>query len=313
MAPDIGDPKPTGPPLEEVKQDNGGNWGKTNLIINYLPQCVTDQEFRRIFTSIGPITTHKTVRHKATGRSCGFGYIDYRDAGDAACAIESLNGLQLLDKRIKVPYARPGGETIKRAKLSIRGIPKDYPLEQAENVFANLQQLIQFPVNDKSGAGNGVAFVLYDLRENAEAAMTKLTGTTLRGATESLVIKHAHACGVPPQVISIPNGAMNGGPKRRSQGSDRHIPLNGYHPYMAGMTPATAVTSGETLLDHYIGTDTDERSLRRFLANYGRVLNVSIIRDTATGLSSEYGFVTMATYEDSVVAIEALNETHHVQ
>ncbi|KAH9382192.1 hypothetical protein HPB48_023048 [Haemaphysalis longicornis] len=185
--------QPNGPQIQQgEKQENGSNDGKTNLIINYIPQCLTDQEFRSIFTTIGPIKASKIVRHKVTGVSYGFGFIDYEDAGDAACAIETLNGLQILNKKIKVSYARPGGEAIKGAKLYIRGIPKDYPAEQAEMMFARFGNIIQFRVIRKNpGAPNVVAFVLYDLRVNAEAAMKALTGTTLPGASEPLVIKYA--------------------------------------------------------------------------------------------------------------------------
>ncbi|EEC17759.1 RNA-binding protein precursor, putative [Ixodes scapularis] len=128
---------------------------QTNLIINYLPQTLTDEEFRSLFTSIGPIKSSKIVRHKATGYSYGFGFVDYQSIEDAARAVGTLNGLQLQNKKIKVAYARPGGETIKHANLYIRGIPKHYPPEQAEKLFADFGRLIQFRVlKDDSGSGN---------------------------------------------------------------------------------------------------------------------------------------------------------------
>ncbi|XP_077551137.1 ELAV-like protein 1-B [Haemaphysalis longicornis] len=207
VAPDSKDPKSTGPPLqEEVKHDNEGNEGKTNLIINYLPQCLTDEEFCNI---------------SATGQSYGFSFIDYRGAGDAARAIESLNGLQVLNKSVQVSHARPGGETVKRAMLYIPGIPKFCAHDQAEECFANVGKILQFRIiNDKSSASTEVAFVLYDFRQNAEAAMAKLTGNARPGATKPLVNQYAQpktprkdsaGSGVSRQVASAPNGAIGGG------------------------------------------------------------------------------------------------------
>lgn len=318
MAPVSEDPKPTGMPAQEAKQDNAGNEGKMNLIINYLPQRLTDEQFRTIFTAIGPIKASKIVRHKETGRSYGYGFIDYRDAGDAAYAIESLNGLLVMDKTIKVSYARPVGEAIKHAKLYVRGIPEDYPLGQAKKIFADFGKLIQFRViEDRSGAHKRVAYVLYDLRVNAEAAMGAPTGTTLPGATVPLVIKHAESNssereesgdrGAPRQLTSAPSGASGGGSKRQFHGWKRYRLPHGSHHYTVSVSPVRAVTAGPILFAYNLGTDTDERSLWRLIANYGNVINVNIVRDTATGLSMGYGLVTTATYQDCVSVIEALN------
>ncbi|XP_048861095.1 ELAV-like protein 4, partial [Brienomyrus brachyistius] len=42
---------------------------KTNLIVNYLPQNMTQEEFRSLFGSIGEIESCKLVRDKITGRA----------------------------------------------------------------------------------------------------------------------------------------------------------------------------------------------------------------------------------------------------
>ncbi|XP_077545366.1 ELAV-like protein 1 [Haemaphysalis longicornis] len=318
MVRDSEDPKPTGPPLqEEVKQDNKGNEGKTNLIINYLPQCHTDKEFCNIFPPIGSIEASKIAHHKATGQSYGFGFIDYRDAGDAARALDSLNGLQVLNKTAQVSHARPGGETVYRAMLYVRGIPKDYAHERAEEVFANVGKILQFRViKEKSSAGTEVAFVLYDFRQNAEAAMAKLAGTTLPDATEALVIQYAQpktprkesgVRGVPRQVASAHNDAMGGGSGRRSYGWNERKPRKGYHHYRAGMTQKEVASRGKTLFIYDIGAEWDQSSLRRFPSNYGNVLNVNDVRYTANSLSGGYGLVGAATTRYGMAAVEALN------
>jgi RNA recognition motif-containing protein len=47
-----------------------------------------------------------TFRDKPTGYSYGFGFIDYQSPTDAQRAIESLNGLQLQNKKMKVAYSK---------------------------------------------------------------------------------------------------------------------------------------------------------------------------------------------------------------
>jgi ELAV like protein 2/3/4 len=40
---------------------------KTNLIVNYLPQTMTQDDIRSLFASIGELESCKLIRDKATG------------------------------------------------------------------------------------------------------------------------------------------------------------------------------------------------------------------------------------------------------
>jgi ELAV like protein 2/3/4 len=40
---------------------------KTNLIVNYLPQNMTQDEIKSLFASIGPVDTCKLIKDKLTG------------------------------------------------------------------------------------------------------------------------------------------------------------------------------------------------------------------------------------------------------
>lgn len=41
---------------------------KTNLIINYLPQTMTQEDLRNLFSSIGELESCKLIRDKLTGK-----------------------------------------------------------------------------------------------------------------------------------------------------------------------------------------------------------------------------------------------------
>lgn len=51
-------PGSVSPPLEEAR---------TNLIVNYLPQTMTQEEIRSLFSSIGEVESCKLIRDKTTG------------------------------------------------------------------------------------------------------------------------------------------------------------------------------------------------------------------------------------------------------
>lgn len=80
----------------------GSEDSKTNLIVNYLPQTMTQEEIRSLFSSIGEVESCKLIRDKVTGQSLGYGFVNYVRFEDADKAINTLNGLRLQNKTIKV-------------------------------------------------------------------------------------------------------------------------------------------------------------------------------------------------------------------
>ncbi|CDQ62186.1 unnamed protein product [Oncorhynchus mykiss] len=115
---------------------------KTNLIVNYLPQNMTQEEFRSLFGSIGEIESCKLVRDKITGQSLGYGFVNYIDPKDAEKAINTLNGLRLQTKTIKVSYARPSSASIRDANLYVSGLPKTMTQKDLEQLFSQYGRII---------------------------------------------------------------------------------------------------------------------------------------------------------------------------
>ena len=48
---------------------NGSDDARTNLIVNYLPQTMTQEEIRSLFSSIGELESCKLIRDKMTGKT----------------------------------------------------------------------------------------------------------------------------------------------------------------------------------------------------------------------------------------------------
>ncbi|XP_047467769.1 ELAV-like protein 1a isoform X2 [Mugil cephalus] len=134
----------------------GGDEGKdakTNLIVNYLPQSMTQDELRSLFSSIGEVESAKLVRDKVAGHSLGYGFVNYLNPSDADRAISTLNGLRLQSKTIKVSYARPSSDTIKDANLYISGLPKSMTQKDVEDMFSRYGHIINSRVLVDQGTG----------------------------------------------------------------------------------------------------------------------------------------------------------------
>ncbi|XP_054159797.1 ELAV-like protein 1-B [Oppia nitens] len=161
---------------------------KTNLIINYLPQQMTDQDFRVLFAQIGDIRSAKIIRKKSNGYSYGFGFVDYLLPEDAERAIKSLNGHLVEHKKIKVAFARPSSDDIKQANLYIKNLPQNYSDHDIRQLFSPFGNIIQC----RLVAHKGLAFVLYDLHDEALTAIDAMNGKTLPGAVAPLNVKFAN-------------------------------------------------------------------------------------------------------------------------
>ncbi|XP_009879102.1 PREDICTED: cell adhesion molecule 3, partial [Charadrius vociferus] len=122
---------------------------KTNLIVNYLPQSMSQEELRSLFGSLGDIESCKLVRDKVTGQSLGYGFVNYVEAGDADKAISTLNGLKLQTKTIKVPdIGVPWGEMLLQAGGRLRGAQGGYPTTSDETVVAGGTVVLKCQVED---------------------------------------------------------------------------------------------------------------------------------------------------------------------
>lgn len=170
---------------------------RTNLIINYLPQKLTDKDFSNMFNSIGPLKNCRIMRDKNTNYSFGFGFADFMNPDDAERAILQLNNMQVQHKRIKVAYARPPGEDIKETNLYITNIPRHFTEEDLEELFASYGTIVQKNLlKDKiTGLPRGVGFIRYDKKTEADLAVEQMDGHLPDGATEPLIVKIAEEHG----------------------------------------------------------------------------------------------------------------------
>ncbi|XP_017877013.1 ELAV-like protein 3 isoform X7 [Ceratina calcarata] len=334
-----------------VVQQNGGSTlgqtsqeeSKTNLIVNYLPQSMTQDEIRSLFSSIGEVESCKLIRDKLTGQSLGYGFVNYHRPEDAEKAIITLNGLRLQNKTIKVSYARPSSEAIKGANLYVSGLPKNMTQQDLENLFSPYGRIItsrilcdnitdtdevrQFVTGGGDylpGLSKGVGFIRFDQRVEAERAIQELNGTVPKGSNEPITVKFANNPSnnnkaLPPLAAYLAPQATRryGGPIHHPTGRFRYIPLSPlssrYSP-LAGdllansMLPGNAMNgSGWCIFVYNLAPETEENVLWQLFGPFGAVQSVKVIRDLQTNKCKGFGFVTMTNYDEAVVAIQSLN------
>lgn len=163
---------------------------KTKLIINYLPQCMTDAEFRTMFNSIGELESCRIIRDKATDYSFGYGFVDYANPEDAEAAINKLNGYKVANKSLRVAFSKPPGSS-KNVNLYISGLTASYDENKLSELFGVYGELVHTRIlRNKDGSSKLVGFALFKEKNNAEAAIRGLQGHA-DGYGLNLQIKYA--------------------------------------------------------------------------------------------------------------------------
>lgn len=150
-----------------------------------------------MFVTIGPVESCRVMKDNKTGYSYGFGFVNYTREEDAAKAIAQLNGLPVQNKKLKVSYARPSGDDIKETNLYVTNLPRTITPEQLERLFSPFGKIVQTNIlKDKiTGMPRGVAFVRYDRKDEAQAAIDAMNGTTPDGTTDPIGVKIAEEHG----------------------------------------------------------------------------------------------------------------------
>uniref|UniRef100_A0AC35U9D9 ELAV-like protein 2 n=1 Tax=Rhabditophanes sp. KR3021 TaxID=114890 RepID=A0AC35U9D9_9BILA len=166
----------------------------TNLIINYLPQSMSQDQVRELFGEMGEIESCKLIRDKTTGQSLGYAFVNFTCKADAEKARNSFNQRKLMNKTIKVSFARPSSESIKGANLYVSGLPKNYQASDLNEIFKAFGNIItsRILIDNNTHQSKGVGFVRYDKKNEAENAINSLNGKIPEGFTEPIIVKFAN-------------------------------------------------------------------------------------------------------------------------
>lgn len=71
-----------------------------------LSQTITENELRRLFAAVGPVTSVALIVDRLTGQSKGFGFVEMETPKGAQKAIKQLNNSTLNKRVLTVSAAR---------------------------------------------------------------------------------------------------------------------------------------------------------------------------------------------------------------
>jgi len=77
------------------------------LYVGNLPYSVDDAKLAEVFSAVGTVDSATVISDKFSGRSKGFGFVEFSNDDEAQAAIDKLNGSDVDGRSIVVNEARP--------------------------------------------------------------------------------------------------------------------------------------------------------------------------------------------------------------
>lgn len=203
--------------INEMKENGGGdansNVSPTKLMVNYIPELMTRDMMYALFSAMGKIESCKLIANR------GYGFVEYEKHEDAEKARAAFNGLLMQGKTLKVSFALLNPENKVSHKpdtesnLYISNLPPDMTLERLNVLFG------QFGSITNSRVSQGIGFVCFETRLQAEEAIKHMNGASPITGAGAIVVKFANKPNsnkIPPRpttrvgVAATPLAAYNG-------------------------------------------------------------------------------------------------------
>jgi cold-inducible RNA-binding protein len=80
------------------------------LYVGNLSYNTTEEQLRELFTPFGEPESARIITDRDSGRSKGFGFVEFADNAQANAAMSALNGKEIDGRALTVNEARPRNE-----------------------------------------------------------------------------------------------------------------------------------------------------------------------------------------------------------
>lgn len=77
------------------------------LYVGNLPYNTSEEDLRNLFSQYGNVESVAVITDRETGRSKGFGFVEFADDNEARNAISGLSGQEFGGRALTVNEARP--------------------------------------------------------------------------------------------------------------------------------------------------------------------------------------------------------------
>ncbi|KAG4265787.1 nucleolin [Fusarium proliferatum] len=172
----------------------------TTLFAGSLSWSIDDNALYEAFKHIEGLANARVMTEKGTGRSRGFGYVDFNDAASCTKAYETMQGVELEGRAINLDYAnaRPAdanpqsraadraqrhGDTVSPESdtLFVGNLPFDVDQDTVREFFSDVAEVasVRLPTDPDSGNLKGFGYVSFNSVEDAKQVFEAKNGAPI--------------------------------------------------------------------------------------------------------------------------------------
>jgi len=159
---------------------------RTNLIINYLPPTLQEDELLSLFSTSGKIEKVRIMKNY-DGTTKGYGFVKFFHQQDAEDAIKKFDGFDFKGKTLKVAFSRPGGSR-DNANLFVTHLPSKWTSESLGQHFSMFGEVVEARILERDGNSRLCGFVRFNKPEDALDALRHRHNWTPPGAHRQLKV-----------------------------------------------------------------------------------------------------------------------------
>lgn len=242
-----------------------------SLYVGDLHPDVTDGQLFDAFCGIGTLTSVRVCRDSISGRSLGYGYVNYIAPHEAKLAIETLNHTPLNGKLIRIMWSHRDPDARKSGigNLFVKNLNESIDNVKLHDMFVKFGYILSCKVvTSQDGKSKGYGFVQFESEESANTAIDNINGTVVGG-----------------KQIYVGNFIKK---------NERILP-----------SPDAKYTN---LYVKNLDLDITEEQLQEKFSEFGKITNSAITKDE-NGSSKGFGFVNFDSPDDAKQAVDMMNGT----
>jgi len=76
------------------------------LYVGNLPWSINDEGLQDLFSQYGAASS-RVITDRESGRSRGFGFVEFNDEASAQAALDAMNGTEVDGRELNIDLARP--------------------------------------------------------------------------------------------------------------------------------------------------------------------------------------------------------------
>mmetsp|Transcript_3808 Transcript_3808/g.8728 ORF Transcript_3808/g.8728 Transcript_3808/m.8728 type:complete len:621 (-) Transcript_3808:136-1998(-) len=172
-----------------------------NIYVKNIPEETSEEDLKKLFEEVGETTSVAIMKDAETGKSKGFGFINYEDPDAAAKAVDKFDGHAISEEKnlfvcraqkkaereaeLRAKFDQERKERAEKfagANLYLKNLSDTVDDAQLRELFNEFGTIISCKImRDPAGASRGSGFVAFSSPEEATRAVTEMNGKMVKG------------------------------------------------------------------------------------------------------------------------------------